>query len=185
MVRKLKKHKTDLQENFLKLVKEIEDFEDEEESYRKYEPFEINIPLKSDFFEPMQAGAGEKIEKLTERFAIRLTPLEKEILDNLKENGINASEEIRKTILKLSRTLVVNKIRDKYVECADELEKNLNLIEDLKENYLEIRMLRGQTQKEAQELVNKRYKIKYEIDNLVRRSHHLKEFLNKYGEVME
>lgn len=190
MVRKLKRHKEDLQENLMKLVKEIEDFEDdeieesEEKSYSKFEPFEIDIPLKSDLLEPMNSGQGNKIEKLTERFDIRITTLEKEILKNLKENGINVSEEIRKMILKLNESLVSSKIKDKYIKCANELENNLILIENLKINYLEIKYLRGKTQEEAQELVNRRYKIKYELDSLIRASKHLINFLNKYTGVL-
>lgn len=187
MVRKLKKHKEDLQENLMKLVKEIEDFEDdeiEEKTYSKFEPFEIDIPLKSDLLEPLNSGQGNKIEKLTERFDIRITALEKEILKNLKENGINVSEEIRKMILKLNESLVRSKIKDKYIKYADELENNLILIENLKINYLEIKYLRGKTQEEAQELVNSRYKIKYELDSLIRASKHLINFLNKYTGVL-
>lgn len=191
MVRRLKKYKKEEpQENFIDQEEEIEDFEDdeeeecEEENFSKFKKFDIDIPLKSDFFETMKAGQGHKIEKLTERFETRMTALEKEIICNLRENGINVSEEIRKMILKLDRSLVERKKKSKYTECSEELEKNLILIENLKISYSKIKTLRGNTKEEAQDLVNKRFKIKYEIDNLMKKNKSLKIFLNKYNNVL-
>lgn len=191
MVRRLKKYKKEEpQENFIDQEEEIEEFEDdeeeecEEENFSKFKKFDIYIPLKSDFFETMKAGQGHKIEKLTERFETRMTALEKEIISNLKENGINVSEEIRKMILKLDKSLVERKTKSKYTECSEELEKNLILIENLKISYSKIKTLRGNTKEEAQDLVNKRFKIKYEIDNLMKKNKSLKIFLNKYNNVL-
>ena len=84
-------------------------------------------------------------------------------------------------ILKQYESLVKSKIKDKYVECSNKLEQNLILIENLKASYLEIKTLRGDTKEEAQELVNKRYKIKYELDSLLREAKHLEDVLNKYN----
>lgn len=41
------------------------------------------------------------MKKLTERFELRLSKAEKTILMELKNRGINISEELRKCILKL------------------------------------------------------------------------------------
>ena len=59
------------------------------------------------------------------------------------------------------------------------------IMENLKTSYLEIKTLRGDTKEEAQELVNRRYKIKYELDSLLRESKHLEDFLNKYNEMFK
>ena len=158
--------------------------EDEGETFDRFEKFDVNIPLKSDLFKIKKSGQGNKIEKLTERFGIRITELEKEILDTLKKEGVNVSEEIRKMILKQYESLVKSKIKDKYIDYTNKLEENLILMENLKTSYLEIKTLRGDTKEEAQELVDRRYKIKYELDSLIRASKHLINFLNKYTGVL-
>ena len=110
MVRKLKNNIKKVSEIKSKLEEELDlDFmfeEDEEETFNRFEKFDVNIPLKSDLFKIKKSGQGNKIEKLTERFGIRITELEKEILDTLKKEGVNVSEEIRKMILKQYESLV-------------------------------------------------------------------------------
>lgn len=169
MVRKIKKK-----------VKEINDINEESFDDFDLNKFNINKPLKSDLVETYECGQGNKIEKLTERFEIRLTKLEKEILDGLKAEGINISYELRKSILKLNKSFSRNKIEPDYIKFEEEY---LILIEDLKEKkreYKKIKKLRGATQEEAQHLVNERYLLKYEIINLVQRATHLENYLNKY-----
>ena len=189
MVRKLKSSINKVSEIKSKLEEELDlDFmfeENEGETFDRFEKFDVNIPLKSDLFKIKKSGQGNKIEKLTERFGIRITELEKEILDTLKKEGVNVSEKIRKVILKQYESLVKSKIKDKYIDCTNKLEGNLILMENLKTSYLEIKTLRGDTKEEAQELVNRRYKIKYELDSLLRESKHLEDFLNKYNEMFK
>lgn len=189
MVRKLKNNIKKVSEIKSKLEEELDlDFmfeEDKEETFNRFEKFDVNIPLKSDLFKIKKSGQGNRIEKLTKRFEIRITDLEKEILDILKKEGVNVSEEIRRMILKQYESLIKSKIKDKYIDCANKLEKNLILIENIKTSYLEIKTLRGKTKKEAQELVDKRYKIKYELDSLLKESKHLENFLNKYNEMFK
>lgn len=179
MVRKLKNNIKKVSEIKSNLEEELDlDFMFEEDEGETL--IDLKIWCKYSF-KIKKSGQGNKIEKLTKRFEIRITDLEKEILDILKKEGVNVSEEIRKMILKQYESLVKSKIKDKYVECSNKLEQNLILIENLKASYLEIKTLRGDTKEEAQELVNKRYKIKYELDSLLRESKHLEDFLNKYN----
>ena len=189
MVRKLKNNIKKVSEIKNKLEEELDlDFmfeEDEKETFNRFEKFDVNIPLKSDLFKIKKSGQGNKIEKLTKRFEIRITDLEREILDILKKEGINVSEELRKMILKEYESLVKEKIKVKFLECSNKLEENLILIENLKTSYLKIKTLRGDTKEEAQKLVDRRYKIKFELDSLLRESKHLEDFLNKYNEVFK
>ena len=126
MVRKLKNNIKKVSEIKNKLEEELDlDFmfeEDEGETFDRFEKFDVNIPLKSDLFKIKKSGQGNKIEKLTERFGIRITELEKEILDTLKKEGVNVSEEIRKMILKQYESLVKEKIKVKFLECSNKLE---------------------------------------------------------------
>lgn len=105
MVRKLKSKKVF---DEVKIFDE-EDFEEdwgddiEEENFEKLSMFDIYRPVKSDFMETMKSGQAGVIEKLSERFELRLSKTEKAILESLRDRGINVSEELRKCILKYSK----------------------------------------------------------------------------------
>lgn len=165
-----------------KVIEEFNNFYDDEFSdlENKFEKFDVEIPLKSALVEVYEKGQANKIEKLTERFEIRLTKLEKEILMELKNQGINISEELRKSILKLNKSFSKEKVEADFIKYEEE---HLILIRELEKKikeYKKIKTLRGKTEEEAQKLVNKRYLLKYEIINIVQRAKHLENYLNKY-----
>lgn len=183
MVRKIKKKVKEVIEEFNDFYDD--EFLDLENNFERFEKFDVEIPLKSDLVEVYEKGQANKIEKLTERFEIRLTRLEKEILMELKNQGINISEELRKSILKLNKSFSKEKIEADFIKYEEE---HLILVRELEaktKEYKKIKTLRGTTEEEAQELVDKRYLLKYEIINIIQRAKHLENYLNKYNFLFE
>lgn len=185
MVRKLKRK---IRERVFEVVDVDENFNEIGKSYIEnfdsLEDFEIYKLPKSELL-GVENFKGEKIEKLTERFELRLSKTEKLIVEDLKQKGINVSEEIRKFILNLEVDFVKKLNREKYVELKKKYKQVLTdqtelILEKDKLNYL-----RGDTKEEAQFLVDMRLKFKYRIDNLERQKEKLKDYLKKYEEFFE
>lgn len=185
MVRKLKRR---IRERVFEVVDVDEKFNEIGESYiedfDELEKFKIYKLPKSKLL-GVENLKGEKIEKLTERFELRLSKTEKLIVEDLKQKGINVSEEIRKYILNLEVDLAKRLNKEKYVELKKKYKEVLVdqtelLLEKDKLNYL-----RGNTKEEAQSLVDWRLKLKYRIDDLERQKEKLKDYLKKYEEFFE
>lgn len=179
MVRKIKK----------KIREAIEEYDFYEDGFldleNNFERFDVEIPLKSDLVEVYKKGQANKIEKLTERFEIRLTKLEKEILIGLKKQGINISEVLRKSILKLNESFSREKIEADFKKYEEEHQTLVRKLEEKLKEYKKIKTLRGETKEEAQEFVNQRYLLKYEMMNLIQRGRHLEIYLKKYEFLFE
>ena len=179
MVRKLKSKKI---LNQVKIFEEdLEEFE--EDDFERMSMFDIYRPVKSDFMETMKPGQAGVIEKLSERFELRLSKTEKAILTELKNRGINVSDELRKYILKLDEDLAreINKgkyeeIKNKYISAEKELQ-------ELAKRYKAVKTLRGETEQEAQTYTNLRWEIKYRRDTLIRQMNFMEKFLEKYREI--
>lgn len=185
MVRKLKSKKVF---DEVKIFDE-EDFEEdwgddiEEENFEKLSMFDIYRPVKSDFMETMKSGQAGVIEKLSERFELRLSKTEKAILMELKNRGINVSEELRKCILKLDEDIAREINKGKYEEIKKRYMDTEKELQDLAKRYKAVKTLRGETEQEAQTYTNLRWEIKYRRDTLIRQMNFMEKFLEKYREI--
>ena len=185
MVRKLKSKKVF---DEVKIFDE-EDFEEdwgddiEEENFEKLSMFDIYRPVKSDFMETMKPGQAGVIEKLSERFELRLSKTEKAILMELKNRGINVSEELRKCILKLDEDIARQINNGKYEEIKKRYMDTEKELQNLAERYKAVKTLRGETEQEAQTYTNLRWEIKYRRDTLIRQMNFMEKFLEKYREI--
>lgn len=185
MVRKLKSKKVFDQ---VKIFDE-EDFEEdwgddiEEENFEKLSMFDIYRPVKSDFMETMKSGQAGVIEKLSERFELRLSKTEKAILESLRDRGINVSEELRKCILKLDEDIAREINKGKYEEIKKRYMDTEKELQDLAKRYKAVKTLRGETEQEAQTYTNLRWEIKYRRDTLIRQMNFMEKFLEKYREI--
>lgn len=185
MVRKLKSKKVFDQ---VKIFDE-EDFEEdwgddiEEENFEKLSMFDIYRPVKSDFMETMKSGQAGVIEKLSERFELRLSKTEKAILESLRDRGINVSEELRKCILKLDEDIARQINNGKYEEIKKRYMDTEKELQNLAERYKAVKTLRGETEQEAQTYTNLRWEIKYRRDTLIRQMNFMEKFLEKYREI--
>lgn len=151
-------------------------------------------PLKSELQEVLRPGEHRKIEILNYRYELRISALEREVINDLKSKGINISEEIRKSILRLNKSLVKEKIKEVYLEKSKRLnviEKEItNLKQKIKlEKYKNYYCIKNETgynysnnHLEIQKMINNRYKMKYKLDDLEREYKQLKKFINKYQE---
>ncbi|MGL5255336.1 MAG: hypothetical protein ACRC9L_10145, partial [Brevinema sp.] len=117
MVRKLKNKQVSNNKNYgdpsgYKFDEELEELEK-----KKYKKEFIPVkPIKSDLQEVMAYGEHRKVEVLNQRYELRITELEKELISDLKNKGINVSEELRKSLLRLNKSFVVEKIEPLYFE---------------------------------------------------------------------
>lgn len=185
MVRKLKSKKVF---DEVKIFDE-EDFEEdwgddiEEENFEKLSMFDIYRPVKSDFMETMKPGQAGVIEKLSERFELRLSKTEKAILESLRDRGINVSEELRKCILKLDEDIAREINKGKYEEIKKRYMDTEKELQDLAKRYKAVKTLRGETEQEAQTYTNLRWEIKYRRDTLIRQMNFMEKFLEKYREI--
>lgn len=185
MVRKLKSKKVF---DEVKIFDE-EDFEEdwgddiEEENFEKLSMFDIYRPVKSDFMETMKSGQAGVIEKLSERFELRLSKTEKAILESLRDRGINVSEELRKCILKLDEDIAREINKGKYEEIKKRYMDTEKELQDLAKRYKAVKTLRGETEQEAQTYTNLRWEIKYRRDTLIRQMNFMEKFLEKYREI--
>ena len=185
MVRKLKSKKVF---DEVKIFDE-EDFEEdwgddiEEENFEKLSMFDIYRPVKSDFMETMKPGQAGVIEKLSERFELRLSKTEKAILESLRDRGINVSEELRKCILKLDEDIARQINNGKYEEIKKRYMDTEKELQNLAERYKAVKTLRGETEQEAQTYTNLRWEIKYRRDTLIRQMNFMEKFLEKYREI--
>lgn len=192
MVRKLKKK----EEKFKRYSDPAGyDFDDEDFDEIKFgETFTPRKPIKSDLQEVFSPGEHRKIELLTHRYELRLTELEKEIITSLKNEGINVSEELRKSLLRLNKSLVKSKIEPLYLEKLVRLEFLEKEIKELKKdiiiekykNYYCAKQGDGYNysddEEEIQEMINERYAMKYKLDDLKREYKQVRKFIDKYAE---
>lgn len=195
MVRKLKNKQVTSNKNYgdpsgYKFDEELEELE--EQKYKK--DFVPVKPIKSDLQEVMGYGEHRKVEVLNQRYELRITELEKELISNLKNKGINVSEELRKSLLRLNKSFVVERIEPLYFEKVVRLNYLSEEIKTLSEtimlekyqNYTCVRTGEGYSysnnEDEIQEMINERYAMKYELEDLQREYIQVKKFVDKYAE---
>lgn len=184
MVRKLKSKKVFDQVKIFDEEELEEDWEEfEEDDFEQMSMFDIYRPVKSDFMETMKLGQAGVIEKLSERFELRLSKTEKAILMELKNRGINVSEELRKCILKLDEDIAREINKGKYEEIKKRYMDTEKELQDLAKRYKAVKTLRGETEQEAQTYTNLRWEIKYRRDTLIRQMNFMEKFLEKYREI--
>ena len=184
MVRKLKSKKVFDQVKIFDEEELEEDWEEfEEDDFEQMSMFDLYRPVKSDFMETMKPGQAGVIEKLSERFELRLSKTEKAILMELKNRGINVSEELRKCILKLDEDIAREINKGKYEEIKKRYMDTEKELQDLAKRYKAVKTLRGETEQEAQTYTNLRWEIKYRRDTLIRQMNFMEKFLEKYREI--
>lgn len=184
MVRKLKSKKVFDQVKIFDEEELEEDWEEfEEDDFEQMSMFDIYRPVKSDFMETKKPGQAGVIEKLSERFELRLSKTEKAILMELKNRGINVSEELRKCILKLDEDIAREINKGKYEEIKKRYMDTEKELQDLAKRYKAVKTLRGETEQEAQTYTNLRWEIKYRRDTLIRQMNFMEKFLEKYREI--
>lgn len=184
MVRKLKSKKVFDQVKIFDEEELEEDWEEfEEDDFEQMSMFDIYRPVKSDFMETMKSGQAGVIEKLSERFELRLSKTEKAILESLRDRGINVSEELRKCILKLDEDIAREINKGKYEEIKKRYMDTEKELQDLAKRYKAVKTLRGETEQEAQTYTNLRWEIKYRRDTLIRQMNFMEKFLEKYREI--
>lgn len=184
MVRKLKSKKVFDQVKIFDEEELEEDWEEfGEDDFEQMSMFDIYRPVKSDFMEIMKPGQAGVIEKLSERFELRLSKTEKAILMELKNRGINVSDELRKCILKLDEDIAREINKGKYEEIKNRYMEAEKELQDLAKRYKAVKTLRGETEQEAQAYTNLRWEIKYRRDTLIRQMNFMEKFLEKYREI--
>lgn len=184
MVRKLKSKKVFDQVKIFDEEELEEDWEEfGEDDFEQMSMFDIYRPVKSDFMEIMKPGQAGVIEKLSERFELRLSKTEKAILMELKNRGINVSDELRKCILKLDEDIAREINKGKYEEIKNRYMEAEKELQDLVKRYKAVKTLRGKTEQEAQAYINLRWEIKYRRDTLIRQMNFMEKFLEKYREI--
>jgi len=184
MVRKLKSKKVFDQVKIFDEEELEEDWEEfGEDDFEQMSMFDIYRPVKSDFMEIMKPGQAGVIEKLSERFELRLSKKEKAILMELKNRGINVSDELRKCILKLDEDIAREINKGKYEEIKNRYMEAEKELQDLAKRYKAVKTLRGETEQEAQAYTNLRWEIKYRRDTLIRQMNFMEKFLEKYREI--
>lgn len=184
MVRKLKSKKVFDQVKIFDEEELEEDWEEfGEDDFEQMSMFDIYRPVKSDFMEIMKPGQAGVIEKLSERFELRLSKTEKAILMELKNRGINVSDELRKCILKLDEDIAREINKGKYEEIKNRYMEAEKELQDLAKRYKAVKTLRGETEQEAQAYINLRWEIKYRRDTLIRQMNFMEKFLEKYREI--
>lgn len=184
MVRKLKSKKVFDQVKIFDEEELEEDWEEfGEDDFEQMSMFDIYRPVKSDFMEIMKPGQAGVIEKLSERFELRLSKTEKAILMELKNKGINVSDELRKCILKLDEDIAREINKGKYEEIKNRYMEAEKELQDLAKRYKAVKTLRGETEQEAQAYTNLRWEIKYRRDTLIRQMNFMEKFLEKYREI--
>lgn len=198
MVRKLKNKQVTNNKNYgdpsgYKFDEELEELE--EQKYKK--DFVPVKPIKSDLQEVMGYGEHRKVEVLNQRYELRITELEKELISDLKNKGINVSEELRKSLLRLNKSFVVERIEPLYFEKVVRLNYLSEEIKTLSEtimlekyqNYTCVRTGEGYSysnnEDEIQEMINERYAMKYKLEDLQREYIQVKKFVDKYAEFFE
>ena len=198
MVRKLKNKQVTNNKNYgdpsgYKFDEELEGLE--EQKYKK--DFVPVKPIKSDLQEVMGYGEHRKVEILNQRYELRITELEKELISDLKNKGINVSKELRKSLLRLNKNFVVERIEPLYFEKVVRLNYLSEEIKTLSEtimlekyqNYTCIRTEEGYSysnnEDEIQEMINERYAMKYELEDLQSEYIQVKKFVDKYAEFFE
>ena len=198
MVRKLKNKQVTNNKNYgdpsgYKFDEELEKLE--EQKYKK--DFVPVKPIKSDLQEVMGYGEHRKVEVLNQRYELRITELEKGLISDLKNKGINVSEELRKSLLRLNKSFVVERIEPLYFEKVVRLNYLSEEIKTLSEtimlekyqNYTCVRTGEGYSysnnEDEIQEMINERYAMKYELEDLQREYIQVKKFVDKYAEFFE
>ena len=198
MVRKLKNKQVTNNKNYgdpsgYKFDEELEELE--EQKYKK--DFVPVKPIKSDLQEVMGYGEHRKVEILNQRYELRITELEKELISDLKNKGINVSEELRKSLLRLNKSFVVERIEPLYFEKVVRLNYLSEEIKTLSEtimlekyqNYTGVRTVEGYSysnnEDEIQEMINERYAMKYKFEDLQREYIQVKKFVDKYAEFFE
>lgn len=198
MVRKLKlkKHFGNNNSGFTlsyKFDKELEEFK--EQKYKK--EFVLVKPIKSDLQEVMKHGEHRKVEVLNQRYELRITELEKALISDLKNKGINVSEELRKSLLRLNKSFVVENIETLYFEkvvrmnyLSEEIKKlSETIMLEKYQNYTCARTGEGynysHNEDEIQKMINERYAMKYELEDLQREYIQIKKFVDKYSEFFE
>lgn len=198
MVRKLKNKQVTNNKNYgdpsgYKFDEQLEELE--KQKYKK--DFVPVKPIKSDLQEVMAYGEHRKVEILNQRYELRITELEKELISDLKNKGINVSEELRKSLLRLNKSFVVERIEPLYFEKVVRLNYLSEEIKTLSEtimlekyqNYTCVRTGEGYSysnnEDEIQEMINERYAMKYELEDLQREYIQVKKFVDKYAEFFE
>lgn len=198
MVRKLKNKQVTNNKNYgdpsgYKFDEELEELE--KQKYKK--DFVPVKPIKSDLQEVMGYGEHRKVEILNQRYELRITELEKELISDLKNKGINVSEELRKSLLRLNKSFVVERIEPLYFEKVVRLNYLSEEIKTLSEtimlekyqNYTCVRTGEGYSysnnEDEIQEMINERYAMKYKFEDLQREYIQVKKFVDKYAEFFE
>lgn len=198
MVRKLKNKQVTNNKNYgdpsgYKFDEELEELE--KQKYKK--DFVPVKPIKSDLQEVMGYGEHRKVEILNQRYELRITELEKELISDLKNKGINVSEELRKSLLRLNKSFVVERIEPLYFEKVVRMNYLSEEIKTLSEtimlekyqNYTCVRTGEGYSysnnEDEIQEMINERYAMKYELEDLQREYIQVKKFVDKYAEFFE
>lgn len=144
----------------------------------------IHQPIKSELMDIKNTNEF-KLEKLTERFELRLTKIEKDIIKISHNNGINVSDEIRKFILSLNKEYVKLSIENEFYLNTERLSIVNKNIEDLKIKYADTFIEKSdyiQTKDYIQNMINERYKIKFTLKEFIMEKKQLDKFLKKYND---
>ena len=141
--------------------------------------FKVKIPTYEEIFKKEKSKPLDP-EVLEKRFELRVTKTEKKIIDELKKNGVNVSEVLRKALLKIDPE-VTKKITKEKVESVRSLYTRLaEEYQELFKEFEKIKFVRGETQKETQDIVNIRYTTIYLLDDLEEKLKIYEKFLKKY-----
>ena len=142
---------------------------------------DIKVPTRADLHILKEESRKKLGDNKTEKFTMRISEKEKCIIEELKANGINFTDEVRKLIL----TLVKNISRDYFQEEWESLQEEISQIEiDIISTQEKIRDLKEMEEK-SQEIINKIELYKYNIIDLRREKRRIEKHLEKYKIIFE
>ena len=142
---------------------------------------DIKVPTRADLHILKEESRKKLGDNKTEKFTMRISEKEKCIIEELKANGINFTDEVRKLILTLDKNIS----RDYFQEEWESLQEEISQIEiDIISTQEKIRDLKEMEEK-SQEIINKIELYKYNIIDLRREKRRIEKHLEKYKIIFE
>ena len=142
---------------------------------------DIKVPTRADLHILKEESRKKLGDNKTEKFTMRISEKEKCIIEELKANGINFTDEVRKLILTLDKNIS----RDYFQEEWESLQEEISQIEiDIISIQEKIRDLKEMEEK-SQEIINKIELYKYNIIDLRREKRRIEKHLEKYKIIFE
>ncbi len=176
MVRKLKKGTKRIEQTEMFQVENLNSSLNLNDVEQKELNFNIKKPKKDELGLGLDDAGTNKALNLDARFEIRISKLEKALIEELKIKGVNVSLELRKALIRLSEEVK----ETNFLKNQEKTLKFLNLelkkcILRYKQTFHDIKKLKQE--KLIQEKINERYFYKYHIKKLEAKIKNMEELI--------